>query len=143
MWYKNFMDAFEESGLSRHELADKANLPYDTVKRIVSGKTLNPTIDTLYRLSEALGKTLGDLLANTRTVVGDKTMEELQEYLTALATEHAKTVAERDIALAELTVQKDKVKTLAYEVEILNMKIAHKDELLAVHNFYNKLNQGK
>ena len=143
MWYKNFMDAFEESGLSRHELADKANLPYDTVKRIVSGKTLNPTIDTLDRLSEALGKTLGDLLANTRTVVGDKTLEELQEHLTALATEHAKTVAERDIALAELTVQKDKVKTLAYEVEILNMKIAHKDELLAVHNFYNKLNQGK
>lgn len=131
MWYNNFMDAFTASGMSRHTLADRSNLPYDTVKRIVSGKTLYPTIDTLDRLAGALGKTLGDLLANTRTVVGDQTAAELHEELQAVT-------AERDLALAELALLKEKVNNLSTERDLLNLKLMHKDELLAVHAFYNK-----
>lgn len=144
MWYKNFMEAFEEyksNGGNRHTLADGANLPYDTVKRIVSGKTENPTLDTLDRLATAMNKTLGDIVAGTRTVVGDKTMVELRDEITALNLEKETIIAERDMALAEAAILKEKSITQEKEIELLKIQILHKEELLSVHNAYLKLQQ--
>lgn len=44
------------------ELAEKANLPIDTINKIRSGTTRNPNADTIARLAGALGVSAGVLL---------------------------------------------------------------------------------
>ena len=46
-----------------------------------------------------------------------------------------------DILAVELSLLKDKYTTLSAEVNLLNLKLAHKDEIIALHNYYNKLNK--
>ena len=141
MWYKNFMEIYTAWGGNRHTLAEKSNLPYDTVKRIVSGKTENPTLDTLDRLAVAMGKEIGDIVAGTRTVVGDKTMEELRNEITALSSEKETIKAERDLLSAENALLKEKSITQEKEIELLKLQVLNKEELLSVHNAYLKLQQ--
>jgi hypothetical protein len=47
--------------------------------------------------------------------------------------------AEKDILTAENAILKDKVAALTAENDLLKMKLLHKEELLAVHNYYTKL----
>ena len=135
MWYQNLMiyyHEYEQKGGNRHTLAVAANLPYDTVKRVISGQTANPTLDTLDRLCGAFGCTLGDILAGTRAVVGDKTLAEVQEALNDMT-------VQRDLLLRERDELKEKNSTLEKEVELLKMQLVHKDELLATHIIYCNL----
>jgi transcriptional regulator with XRE-family HTH domain len=132
MWLDNLKELKKEKGLSTKQLAERSNLPEKTVTRILSGKTANPYIDTLDRLAVALGCNIGDILAGTKVVVGDENLAQLTAQLEA-------TIAERDLVIAENTILKDKVSALSAENELLNMKLMHKEELLALHNYYNKL----
>lgn len=50
---------------SNKRLAEEANLPEDTVAKILAGTTRNPNTDTLRRLATALGVTLDELTAET------------------------------------------------------------------------------
>ena len=59
-------------------------------------------------------------------------MSDLQEKLNIVA-------AARDLILAENDILKDKVFTITNEIEKLKLQLMHKDELLALHNYYNKL----
>ena len=132
MWLDNLKELKKEKNLSTKQLAEKSNLPEKTVTRILAGKTANPYMDTLDRLAVALGCTIGDILAGTKVVVGDETLAQLTTQLEA-------TIAERDLVIAENAILKDKVSALSAENELLNMKLMHKEELLALHNYYNKL----
>jgi DNA-binding Xre family transcriptional regulator len=132
MWLDNLKELKAEKNISTKVLAEKSNLPEKTVARILSGRTANPYIDTLDRLCTALGCTIGDILADTKLVVGEKNLATLQENIDAVT-------AERDLILAENAILKDKVTSQANEIELLKMKLLHKEELLALHNYYNKL----
>lgn len=52
----------EQSGMTTAELAEKANLPVDTINKIRAGTTRNPNADTISRLAGALGVPAGVLL---------------------------------------------------------------------------------
>ena len=132
MWLDNLKELKKEKNLSTKQLAEKSNLPEKTVTRILAGKTANPYMDTLDRLAVALGCTIGDILAGTKVVVGDENLAQLTTQLEA-------TIADRDLVIAENAILKDKVSALSAENELLNMKLMHKEELLALHNYYNKL----
>ena len=47
--------------------------------------------------------------------------------------------AERDLVTAENAILKDKVVTLTAENDMLKMELKRKDEIIALHNYYNKL----
>lgn len=54
-----------EKGWTNQQLAEKANLPVDTVSKLCSGATQNPNMDTLARLASAFGCTPNDLFGFT------------------------------------------------------------------------------
>lgn len=139
MWLDNLKEFKKEANMSTKQLAERSNLPEKTVARILSGKTANPYIDTLDRLAAALNCTIGDILAGTKAVVGDSSLSELHETVTAVTAEKDVVEAEKDLIVAENTILKDKVNALTAENELLKTQLAHKEELLAVHNYYNKL----
>lgn len=49
-------------GISQDILSKRANLAFHTVAKIEAGSTLNPTIDTVKKLADALGVSLDDLM---------------------------------------------------------------------------------
>lgn len=132
MWLDNIKELKKRTGMSVKQIAEKTNLPERTINRIFSGDTDNPYVDTLHRIVTVLGGSLDDILADTKVVVGEQNLAALQQNVNIVT-------AERDLIIAENTMLKEKVVALTSENELLKLKLMHKDELLALHNYYNKL----
>ncbi len=49
---KTFM---KKNGITQIELSQKSNIPLQTLRKIFSGKTANPRIDTMQAIEKALG----------------------------------------------------------------------------------------
>lgn len=132
MWSENLAALKKRTGLSIKQIADKSNLPERTVNRIFSGDTDNPYMTTLIPIVNALGGSLDEIFADTSVVVATETVAELQENVETVSNE-------KEILLAENKILQDKVCNLERELELTKMKLLHKEELLAVHNYYTKL----
>lgn len=146
MWLDNLKELKKKTGMSSKQIADKTNLPERTVVRVFSGDTTNPYVDTLHRIVTVLGGSLDDILADTKVVVGEENLVELQENVEVVTAERDQITAERDLIIAErdlLTAEnailKDKIVTLTAEIDLLKMQLKHKEEIVALHNYYNKL----
>lgn len=136
MWLDNIKELKKKTGMSAKQIADKTNLPERTINRIFAGETDNPYVDTLHRIVTVLGGSLDDILADTKVVVGDKNLATLKEDVDVAT-------AERDLVIAENAILKEKVTTLTSENEMLKLQLMHKEEIIALHNYYNKLNPNK
>lgn len=140
MWLDNLKELKKKTGMSAKQIADKTKLPERTVSRIFSGDTDNPYADTLHRIVTVLGGSLDDILADTKVVVGESNLATLQESVDVVTAERDLVTAERDLITAENAILKDKVVTLSAEIDVLKMQLKHKEEIIALHNYYNKLN---
>lgn len=132
MWLDNLKELKKEKGMSVKQIAEETNLPERTVSRIFSGDTDNPYVDTLHRIVSVLGGSLDSILADTKVVVGDANLITLQ-------TDIDKLNGDLTLLSAENSMLKDKVANLTAENEILRMKLEHKEEIISLHNYYNKL----
>ena len=115
--------------MSSKDIADMTNLPERTVIRIFSGDTDNPYVDTLHRIVTALGGSLDHILANTNTVIATESLVEVKEIASVVE-------AERDLIVVENEMLKTKNAALTTEIELLKKELAHKEELLALHKYY-------
>lgn len=132
MWLDNLKELKKEKGMSAKQIAEATNLPERTVSRIFSGDTDNPYVSTLHRIVTVLGGSLDGILADTKAVVGGSDLITLQADVDRLNGELA-------IASAEIAMLKDKVAVLTAENDILRLKLEHKEEIIALHNYYIKL----
>ena len=132
MWLDNLKELKKAKGMSSKQIAEMTNLPERTVVRIFSGDTDNPYVDTLRRIVAVLDGSLDDIFAEGIAVVGGKNLKALQEDVDAIK-------AERDLLTAETAILKDKIATLTAENDLLKMQLKHKDEIISLHNYYNKL----
>lgn len=129
MWLDNLKELKKKTGMSTKQISDKTNLPERTVNRIFSGDTDNPYVDTLHRIVTVLGGSLDDILADTKVVVATESLVELKENVDVIS-------AQNDLIAIENEMLKTKNAALTTENELLRKELAHKEELLAVHNFY-------
>ena len=136
MWLEIIRERRAELGYSYKYIAVEGKTPERTVTRIFSGETKYPSVDTLYRIANVLGLSLDDILADSKSVVGNKNYIALQEENTNLTNEVERLNAELVLVRAENSVNKDKIGTLSAENEILRLKLEHKEEIIALHNYY-------
>ena len=132
MWLDNLKELKKEKGMTSKQIAEKTNLPERTVARIFSGDTDNPYVDTLHRIVTVLGGSLDDILADTKMVVGEKNLVTLQADVDVVT-------AERDLLAAENAILKDKVVNLTTELDLLRLKLEHKEEIIRLHNYYTSV----
>lgn len=132
MWLDNLKELRKSKGITLTQLADSTKIPESTIKRIFSGDTTDPYVTTIHRIVIALGGSLDHILADTNAVLSPETIVEVKEIADVVG-------AERDVIAAENEMLKAKNAALTSEIEMLKMQLLHKDELLALHNFYNKL----
>jgi transcriptional regulator with XRE-family HTH domain len=129
MWLDNLKELKKQTGMTAKQIADKTKLPERTVNRILSGDTDNPYVDTLHRIVTVLGGSLDDILADTKVVVATESLVEVKETVDAVE-------AENGVISAKNEMLEAKVATQAIEIELLKKELAHKEELLALHNYY-------
>ena len=134
MLLHNLKKLKEVSKMTYEQIAEESKTPLSTVKHIFSGDS-EPLASTLYRIVKALGGSLDGVLADTNIVLSPKTLAEVQESAEAVE-------AERDLVLAELEMLRAKTAAQEKEIILLNEKLQHKEELLAVHNYYKLVISG-
>jgi transcriptional regulator with XRE-family HTH domain len=132
MWLDNLKEMKKLSGLSNKQIADKTKLPERTVTRILNGETDHPRVDTLYLIAQAVGANLNDIFADTTAVVATETLVEVKEVAEVVE-------AERDLVQAENDALKAKNDALTLEIELLKKELLHKEELLALVNYFTKI----
>ena len=129
MWLENLKELRKKTNMTFKHIAEQTNLPERTVIRIFSGDTDNPYVDTLHRIVTVLGGSLDDILADTKAVVATETFVEAKESANVIE-------AQRDLIAVENEMLKSKVAALTAENELLNRELKHKEELLALHKYY-------
>jgi transcriptional regulator with XRE-family HTH domain len=135
MWLENLKELKKKTGMSAKQIADKTRLPERTINRIFAGESDHPYADTLDLIVKALGYDLGDIFADTGVIVATTELVEIKETVDVVE-------AERDLTLVENEMLKAKNAALTTENELLKKEIQHKDELLALHNYYKSVISG-
>ena len=138
MWLEIIREKRAELGYSYKYIAEESKTAERTVTRIFSNETKYPSVDTLYRIASVLDLTLDELFADSKSVIGNKNYVALQEENVNLTNEVERLNAELVLVRAENSVNKDKIGTLSAENEILRLKLEHKEEIIALHNYYIK-----
>ena len=131
MWLENLKELKKAKGLTTKQIADATKIPESTLKRIFSGETDDPYVSTVHRIVLALGGSLDQILADTNAVLATQSLAEVKESADVAQ-------AERDLLLAELEMLRAKVAAQDTEIMLLKERLQHKEELLAVHNYYIK-----
>lgn len=134
MWLENLRELKKSSGMSAKQIADATKIPESTIKRIFAGDTDNPYVDTLRRIVDVLGGSLDRLFAESKMRVANTDLVTLQA-------EYDKLAAEASDLRAENVSLKDKNVALEFELDRLRLTLAHKEEIISLHNYYNKLKQ--
>ena len=132
MWLENLKELKKRTGMSTKQIAEQTNLPERTVARILSGDTDNPYVDTLHRIVTVLGGSLDDILADSKVVVGSKTLATLQAELNEVT-------AIKESLAEQVTTLTKQINDALVENDLLRRELLHKEEIIALHNYYNKL----
>lgn len=135
MWLDNLKELKKRTGMTTKQIADKTKLPERTISRILSGETDHPRVDTVHLIVTSLGGSLNDIFADTNVVVATESLVEVKEVVEVVE-------AERDLIIAENDMLKAKTAAQDIEIQLLKRELQHKEELLAVYNYFTKIKTG-
>ncbi len=139
MWLDRLKELKAQTKMSNKQIAEKALTSEKTINRIFTGENPNPYYDTLDRMAKAMGSSMEYLCSDSKIVVGTENLATLQENVDALTADRDVIIAEKDVVVAENAILKDKVSALTAEVDLLKMQLKHKEEIIAIHNYYIKM----
>lgn len=130
MWRERIIEAKKALKISTETISKRTlHIPERTIIRLLNGETDHPRIDTVLEVGAAVGLSPQDLFCETNLILGDKDLATLQAELEAVK-------AERDLIAVENDMLKKKIDVLTTELELLKKELAHKEELIALHNYY-------
>lgn len=110
----------------------RMHIPEETISRVLSGKTADPGVNTVVDLGETVG------LAPYEIFMDSTLAAEFRAFL-ELKSKSEETEAERIRIIAENESLKIINTTLSQKIDKLEMQIKHNEEIIALHNYYNKL----
>lgn len=131
MWNNKLRDFTIQSGIPIKEVAERAMVSEKTINRMLEGKAKTIYADTLYRWCTVIGVSMADIFAESKAVIGTENLATLQDKVEIKS-------AETDMLIAKNKILQDKVAALSAEVDLLKMQLAHKDEIISIHNYYIK-----
>ena len=122
--------------MSTKQIAENINESDRLVYRIFSGDAKNPSVNVVRKIIRAIGTSVNEIFEESGAVIGGHDIVTLQAKVDSLT-------AELSLLQAENAVLKGKTDTLSAENDMLRLKLEHKEEIIALHNFYNSvMNKG-
>ena len=139
-WRINLKELKTKTGMSSKQIADKENLSEKSVARVFTGEAKSPGVDLVRRIIHALGGSWREIFAESEAFIGTQDLETLHTEVDRLTEENGRLASSLNMANLEIEVLKGKVAALESENKLLNLKLEYDEKIIAVHNFYNKLN---
>jgi predicted nucleic acid-binding Zn-ribbon protein len=137
MWLDNIRELRRRTKMSVREISEKTQelsenctdgslvlVPEKTIESILAGLVKCPRFNTILPIVYALGGSIDEVFAESGAVVGDKKFSALQEERDAIASDLA-------LARAEIDVLKNTGAALKAENDLLQLKLSHKEEIIA------------
>ena len=112
----------------------RLHTPEETMSRVLNSKTADPGIHTVLDMGETVGLEPYELFMDATLAAEFKIFLELKSR-------SEETEAERIRILAENESLKTENAALTNKIALLELKLEHKEEIIALHNYYNKLLQ--
>lgn len=141
MWRERILEAKKAKNISTKTMSERTggHLPERTITRILSGETEFPRIDTILELGQSVGLSAQEVFAETNSIVGDRDLAALQVQLEAHIADKEIIFKQFEDLQGEVGVLRDKIVALTAENDMLRMKLELKEEIIAIHNYYNKI----
>ena len=135
MFRVRILEEKKRLNLSARTISDtsRLHLPEETISRVLSGKTADPGINTVLDIAEAVGLKPYEVFMDATHATEFRTFLELKSRI-------GETEAERIRIIAENENLKVTNAGLVDRIRVLEIQLSHKDEIIAIHNHYNKLN---
>lgn len=136
MYRQRILDEKKRLNLSARTMSDLSRLHIleETISRFLSGKTNDPGVNTVLDLGETVG-------LKPYEIFMDATMAAEFRAFLELKSKSAETEAERVKMIAENEGLKITNAGLVDKIRVLEMQLAHKEELLKVYEYFTKNKQ--
>ena len=128
----------EKSNKTFEQISCESKTPLSTIKNIFSGKH-EPLASTLHRIATTLNTTLDALLADTNVVIVPKSLIEERENVETVEAERDLVSIENEKLKIEIDALKNDLTTRETRIKLLELELQHKEELIKLHDFYNKI----
>lgn len=138
MFQERILEEKKRLNLSTKTMSDtsRLHLPEETIRRVLSGKTADPGVGTVLDLAETVGLKPYEIFMDATLAA------EFQAFL-ELKSRSEETEAERIKIIADNENLKATNAGLVDRIRVLEMQLSHKEEIIALHNYYNKLRSGE
>ena len=136
MWRDKINETRKEKNIKIKRISEFSDLSEKTVTRILSGEAKNPCVDDVISIGAAVGLDTVDLFCDTGTVVGNKSLAELQEEADKLAKEIELLRAELATANTDNTNLRAQICSLVAENDTLKLKVGFQEEIIETHRYY-------
>ena len=130
-WLINLNNYRVRIDMPLREVAEKSMVSEKQVHRIFSGESKNPGVEPVRKILRAMGATINEIFEESGAVIGGQDLATLQAKVDELA-------SQMSILKAENNVLKSKTDALSAENDLLRLKLEHKEEIIALHNYYIK-----
>ena len=128
-WLERIKDAKKSNNITTKQMSERIGLPLQTIERILAGRTRSPYIDTVLDLGAAVGLTPKEIFTETGTVLGEQDLSAYQAEVEALKAELASVTADNVDLKAKIAAQEA-------ELDLMRMKMDHKEQIIALHERY-------
>ena len=131
-WLINLNNVRIEADLSIKQIAESINESEHLVYRIFAGDAKNPSVNVVRKIIRATGTSVAEIFEESGAVIADESVVTLLNRVDTLS-------AENELLRANLGVLEVKANALSAENDSLRIEIKHKEEIIAIHNYYNSL----
>lgn len=134
MWRERIIEAKKAKGITTKMMADRtpSHLTAETITRILNEKTDDPRISTVLALGSSVGLSPWELFVEPTETATYQNFWALKEEVEVLK-------ADREVIANKNAVLENKIAALKAENDLLRLELRHKEEIIAIHNYYNKL----
>lgn len=142
MWLDKIIEEKRKKNITTKMMAEKSRIPEQTITRILTKKTEFPRIDTVLDLGASVGLSARELFEETISVIGDKSIETLQEELDRANAALTDLQEKIEAMTAVIDALKNTLDETKHENDILLVKLECKDELIRLYNRYTTIIDG-
>lgn len=131
MFRDRILEEKKRLGISTKSMSERSRLhtSEETIGRVLTAKTSDPGVSTVLDMGETVGLAPYEIFMDSTLAAEFRAFLELKSKSEESETDRIRIIAENEELKTINT-------TLAQKIDILEMKLAHKEELLALHNSY-------
>lgn len=131
-WLINLNNERIKADLSIKQISESINESEHLVYRIFAGEAKNPSVNVVRKIIRAIGSSVAEIFEESGAVIADESVVTLLNRVDTLS-------AENELLRANLSSLEAKANALSNENDVLRLELKHKEEIIALHNYYNSL----